>query len=238
MPSEARTGTPPARGGPGWLGTAGTLAAANAVALGVWLAHGLDLLQLAAIFWIEALWLGLFGVLKLLAAGAIGRPFETRRVGVSRGASILTALVLVGFFGLKYVGFIAGLGIGLAAAASTAGVDLPGMLAADGRALAIAGGVLLTGHAFAFVFLFVLGGGVRAARGVGLAFSPWLHAVGIVAGMAGSAWLFIGASTAGSGTVAGAIIVAAKLAWDVVLVGLERGRLDRAAASRLALQTV
>lgn len=197
--------------------------AANLGVLAIALVNGLGPWQLLIVYWWEGVWIGLFNALRILTASLIGRPWDTENTGVSRGAGLLLSLLLVGFFGAKYLGFLGAVGIALLLIPTESGwADLHELVGEGGRAIALSSGVLVLGHAASFVLEFLVGGEFRRVRPLALLFRPYLRCAGlvvsvIVAGLA--AWRMPALANASAFALvviavkAGIDLLAAAVAW-------------------------
>jgi hypothetical protein len=195
-----------------------SLLAANAALLVFYFVYGLSLFQLVLVFWAECLWIGLFSALRLITASLLGEPYENRRVGMSRGAAVLTSVVIIGLAGGAFFSLL-----GLMLLAILAAIEmLPQSTASDDglELIRIGLGVsvlFLISHSISFFINFLALGEFRIARVGGLVALPFWRCLALLAALLISfvAVLFIPqlASTAGFG--AGVIVV--KLAFDLRL---------------------
>lgn len=74
-----------------------TLFIANASFLVLFLVFDLTLFQVAAVYWWECLWIGIFSALKPLVASVLADPYDNRWVQFSRGSRVLTSIVAIVF---------------------------------------------------------------------------------------------------------------------------------------------
>jgi hypothetical protein len=135
------------------------------------------------VYWLEALVIGAFNVLRLLVVGLAGeRPLGSwlaEHVSATLGARIFFTVVGTGFFVLKFGGFA--LGVGLFALAlpaafapeESAGAAVFGGFTAAAPGVFTAAGLLVASHGFSFVRNFVARREYARLSIVSLVFLPY-----------------------------------------------------------------
>ena len=200
-----------------------TLVLANLAFLVLYFVFDLTLFQLAAVYWWECLWIGLFSGLKLVTASLFGDPYENRWVEFSHGANVLTSVVAIVFVAGEFLAIFAILGFAiLFAFHALTGID-QGELMRDALGPVLGSSVLfLVGHGLSFVANFLVGGEFRTARAVTLLTLPFTRCLALIGAVVVAftvAFLLPGfANTAGFVT----ILVLLKLGWDYLLHKRER----------------
>ena len=196
---------------------------ANLVFLVLYLVLDLTLFQLAAVYWWECLWIGVFCGLKLITASWLGNPYENRWVAFSPGASVVTSIVAIVLLAGEFLAIFGILGlVVLFVFHALTGID-QGDLMHDALGPVLGSSVLfLAGHGLSFVANFLIGGEFRNARAITLLTLPFtrcLALIGAVVVAAVVAFLLPGlANTTGFVT----ILVLLKLSWDYLLHQRER----------------
>lgn len=196
------------------------------------------------IYWLEAVVIGGYTVLRLLVAGTLSeRPLGalSQWIGWSSLASrLLFTLFGTGFFAVKFGGLALAVGLfvitlpaTLAPTDGSAAAQVMAGLRAAGRGVAIAVGLLVLSHGYSFVRNFLVGREYARLSIVGLIFYPYVR-MSLVALVLGLGFLLahvlprVGATTAFVVTM-----VLAKLAADAVTHRMEHRRLaSRANALR------
>ncbi|MDH3497904.1 MAG: DUF6498-containing protein [Gemmatimonadota bacterium] len=152
---------------PSRLGLAALVVANLAVAL-LTVLRGWGYYETLLVYWLEAVVIGGYNVLRLLVVGLVGeQPFGawlSRHVGLSPGARVLLTLVGTGFFVIQFGGFALAVGlwvIGLpsvfAPAGRSAAAHVMAGLRAAGPGVALAVAALVLSHGFSFVRNFLVG---------------------------------------------------------------------------------
>ncbi len=203
--------------------SAATLVLANLAFLVIYVAYDLSLFQLAAVYWWECLWIGVFSALKLVTASLLGDPYENRWVGFSTGANVLTSIVAIVLIAGEFLGIFAILGFVIVFVFhALTGID-QGELMRDALGPVLGSSLLfLVGHGLSFVANFLVGGEFRTARAATLLTLPFTRCLALIAAIVVAflvAFLLPGfANTAGFVTV----LILLKLSWDYVLHKRER----------------
>lgn len=129
----------------------------------------LSLLQLVFVYWWECVWIGAFAWLKMLVVSIFAKPFDTRRVSVSRGLAFLLTLITLSFVAGKYLGLLGLIALAVAGVAvEVLGYDGVDLLQEMIDPVLVVSLWLLLSHLFLFVARFLLGGEFRSARYFGL----------------------------------------------------------------------
>lgn len=200
-----------------------SLLAANASMLFLYFALDLTLFQLVVIYWLEALWVGVFSGLKLLTASLFGDPYENRFVDVSAGASFLLSLFAIAKSAGLFLFMMIMTGVALVAAhQELTGTDGTEWVTAQGMLLLKCSLIFAAGHGLSFIVNFVFRGEFRRARFITLIWLPFKRAIAlfvtIVAALTAiQTWPGVLSSTGFA-----AILIAIKLAWDAFLHWRER----------------
>ena len=200
-----------------------TLVLANLAFLVLYFVFDLTLFQLAAVYWWECLWIGVFSGLKLITASWLGDPYENRWVEFSPGAAVVTSILAIVLVAGHFMAVFAILGFAILFVFHA----LTGMEQADlmHEALGPVIGsslLFLAGHGLSFVANFLVGKEYRTARAITLLTLPFTRCIALIAAVAVAflvAYLLPGfASTGGFVT----ILVLLKLSWDYLLHKRER----------------
>ena len=195
-----------------------TLLVVNATFLVMFLVYDLTLFQVAAVYWWECLWIGIFSALKLIVASIIADPYENRWVDFTAGGRVLASLVAIFFVSAEFLGlfFILGVVITFVFHGLT-GID-QGELMRSALGPVIGSSILfLIGHSVSFVVNFLVGGEYRNARASTLLALPFKRCMALIAAIIAAftgAWLLPGfANTIGFVI----LLIVFKLAWDYAL---------------------
>lgn len=224
------SGKPNGRGASPQLGELVQLGANFAVAL-VALLKGLGPWQLLLVYWLECLWIGLFNAARILFASAFSRPWDTDNVGVSRGAGLLLSLLLLGFFGAKYLAFLGGIGVVLLVIPTESGwADVHELIGDQAPMVALCSGILVLGHSADFILEFLLGGGFRRARPLALLFRPYLRCLGFLVSLAVAATVVWLLPQLANTTAFALVVIAVKAGMDLVGGALDSRRTRAAVA--------
>ncbi len=207
-----------------------TLLVVNATFLVMFLAYDLTLYQVAAVYWWECLWIGIFCALKLIVASIIADPYENRWVHFTTGGRVLASVVAIVFVSAEFLGlfFILGMVITFVFHGLT-GID-QGELMRSALGPVLGSSVLfLVGHGVSFVVNFVVGREYRNARASTLLALPFKRCIALIAAIViafTAAWLLPGfANTTGFAI----LLIIFKLAWDYALHLRERRAFARTA---------
>ena len=171
------------KGPPQWFGLTALVVANLLVALQAVL-RGWGYYETLLVYWLEAVTIGAYNVLRLLVVGLFGqRPFGawlSRRVGLSSGARLAFTLFGTAFFVIKFAGFALGVGVlvvGLPAFLSRGSgggaAHVFAGLHAAGPAVGLAVGALVLSHGFSFMRNFLLGREYARLSVFGLIFWPY-----------------------------------------------------------------
>ena len=203
--------------------SAATLVLANLAFLVIYVVYDLSLFQLAAVYWWECLWIGVFSALKLVAASAFGDPYENRWVEFSTGANVLTSIVAIVFIAGEFLGIFAILGfVILFVFHALTGIDQAELMR-DALGPVLGSSLLfLVGHGLSFVANFLVGGEFRVARATTLLTLPFKRCMALIAAIVvafTAAWLLPGFANTTGFVI---LLVVLKLSWDCVLHLRER----------------
>ena len=203
------------------------LLAANTGMLFLYFALDLTLFEVIVVYWLEALWVGLFSGLKLLTASIFGRPYDNRWIDVSPGSGFLLSLfAIVKSSGLFFT-LLAFTGLALTVAnqelTGTAGDEF---LRAQGPLLFRCSLLFLAGHGLSFLINFLMLGEFRRASAGALLWLPFKRSIAlfvtIVAALTAiQTWPGVLGATSFP-----ALLIAIKLAWDWWLHRKERQALQ------------
>lgn len=174
----------PAAPGRAWLGLA-ALVAANLVIAAQALHWGWGYYQLLLIYWIEALVIGAYNVLRMVIVGFFGEQplgaWLSRRARFSAGSRLVLTVLAIGFFVTKFGGIALATGFWIAtlpAQLETAGTPADRVLGALGEAVpgaALAAGAVVASHGVSFAWNFVGRREFVTQSLVGLVFWPYLR---------------------------------------------------------------
>jgi hypothetical protein len=179
------------------------------------------------IYWLEAVVIGGYNVLRLLVVGLRGEQplgaWLSRSVGMTPGARLFVTLLGTGFFVVKFGGFALVVGLFVitlpatfVTAGESGGAAVFRGLEAAGPGVAVAVGLLILSHGISFVRNFLLGREYARLSVVGLIFWPYAR-MALVALVLGLGLLIAGLRPGLQGTTTFAVVmVLAKLAADVV----------------------
>ena len=202
-----------------------SLIAANAGLLLLYFVHDLTLFQLVLVYWWECFWIGLFSALKLIVASVIGNPYENRWADVSRSAAFLTSIVVIGFVSTSFFSLLGGVGIAIVWAQDAFGAEGSDVDALDNLGVIIGSSLLfLAGHGISFIANFLVLGEYRHARAGTLMALPFKRCLATGAMVVVSFAIIIFVPGLASTAAFAAIVVIAKLLWDVRLHLKERDR--------------
>ncbi len=200
-----------------------TLVLANLAFLVLYFVFDLTLFQLAAVYWWECLWIGMFSGLKLITASWLGDPYQNRWVEFSPGAAVVTSVVAIVLLAGEFMAVFAILGFAiLFVFHALTGIEQADLMR-DALGPVIGSSLLfLAGHGLSFVANFLVGREYRNARAITLLTLPFTRCIALIAAVAVAflvAYLLPGfASTGGFVT----ILVLLKLSWDYLLHNRER----------------
>jgi hypothetical protein len=200
-----------------------SLLAANLGVLILFFAYNLNLFQLAVVYWWECLWIGIFSALKLIVASVIGSPYENDYVDFSRGSSVLTSVVAIGFVSTEFLTIFGFLGMAILFAFKTLSEVNDIDLLVDGMGTIFLFSVLfLISHGISFFVNFIGFREFKTAR-VGpllaLPFKRCFALIGVVAvAFACVYWIPAFANTTGFAIA----LILVKLLWDYRLHKRER----------------
>ncbi len=209
-----------------------TLPIANAGLLFIYIAFDLTLFQIILVYWWEALWIGLFSGLKLLAASLFGDPYENKWVHVSWGSSFLISIFAIIKSGAAFITLLALTGAALVFAHESL-TGIPGNdFVIDQIELILKISMLFfVGHGISFVTNFLFRGEFRHARISTLVWLPFRRCLALFVAVVAALIVIVAYPDVLSYTGFALILIGSKLAWDFVLHGRERRSL--AADSRL-----
>ncbi len=200
-----------------------TLLVVNAAFLVVFVVYDLTLFQVAAVYWWECLWIGIFCALKLLVASIIADPYENRWVNFSAGGRLLASLLAIIFVSAEFLGlfFILGMVITFAFHGLT-GIDQVELIGSALGPVLGSSVLFLIGHGVSFVVNFIVGGEYRNARASTLLALPFKRCIALIVSIAvafTAAWLLPGFANTTGFVI---LLIAFKLAWDYALHLRER----------------
>ena len=203
------------------------LLAANAGVLFLFLAYDLSVAQLIIIYWWESLWIGLFSVVKLIAASVAGDPYRNRLANVSRGAALLTSVAAIALTAGQFLSIFALLGFAIGAGLENFGDSkMSDLVIRDAALLVGLSLMLLVGHAFSFLVNFLALGEYKTARAGTLISLPFTRSLALLVTIIGAcAVAALVPRAASSLTFAGAA-VALKILLDYRLHLRERRKLN------------
>lgn len=207
-----------------------TLLVVNAAFLVMFLVYDLTLFQVAAVYWWECLWIGVFSALKLIVASIIADPYENRWVHFTAGGRVLASIVAILLVSAEFLGLFFLLGVVITFVFhGLTGID-QGELMRSALGPVIGSSVLfLIGHGVSFVVNFLCGREYRNARALTLLALPFKRCIALIAAVVVafvSAWLLPGfANTTGFVM----LLIVFKLAWDYALHVRERRAFARTA---------
>ena len=157
-----------------------SLLAANAGMLFLYFALDLTLFEVVVVYWFEALWVGLFSGLKLLAASLFGDPYENRWVEVSRGSGFLLSLFAIAKSGGAFLFLIVITFTALVVAhQELTGVDGHDFVTDQLPLLLKCSLLFAAGHGLSFVVNFLFLGEFRRARFTTLLWLPFKRALAL-----------------------------------------------------------
>lgn len=200
-----------------------TLIVVNTAFLILFLVYDLTLFQVAAVYWWECLWIGLFSALKLIVASILADPYENRWVHFTPGGRVLVSFVAVFLVGAEFLGLFFVLGILITFVFhGLTGID-QGTLMHEALGLVIGTSMLfLAGHGLSFVVNFLIGGEYRNARALTLIALPFKRCIALIVAIVVAftvAMLLPGfANTTGFVL----LLIVLKLSWDYILHLRER----------------
>lgn len=200
--------------------------AANASMLYFYFAFDLTLFQIVLVYWWEALWIGLFGGLKLLTASLFGDPYQNRWVDVSPGASIVLSVFAIIRSGGAFLTLLALTGVALVVArqgpGGTSGTDF----VSEQVGLILKCSMLFfAGHGLSFIINFLLLGEFRRARIGALLWLPFRRCIALFVTVVAALTTMQAFPGVFTHTGFAAALIVVKLAWDYVLHRRERGLL-------------
>ena len=183
----------------------------------------LSLFQVAAVYWWECLWIGIFCALKLLVASIIADPYENRWVHFTAGGRVLASFVAIIFVSAEFLGlfFILGMVITFAFHGLT-GIDQAELMRGALGPVLGSSVLFLVGHSVSFIVNFILGGEYRNARASTLLALPFKRCIALIAAVVvafTAAWLLPGFANTTGFVI---LLIAFKLAWDYALHLKER----------------
>jgi hypothetical protein len=204
------------------------LLVANVFVGGLMLIFGAGGFELLVVYWCETIIIGMFALVKLAVAAIIGDPFGNPVAEVSRGGTLLLALIASMFFLGKFGSFVFGLGVWLLAAhAMLAGPgdaadplyaavgDLVGVVAACAL-------MLFVSHACSFVVNYLGRREYREARFLKLLFWPYGRCVWMLVTLLAALGIAVSQDTMAHPTAFAVIVFAVKVGSDLAGHLLER----------------
>jgi hypothetical protein len=149
-----------------WSASGIALIAANLAVALLSVVRGWGYYETLLVYWLEALVIGGYNVLRLLVVGCFGeRPLGAwfaRNVEVTPGARVFFTLIGTGFFVVKFGGLAIGVGLlaillpaAFAGQAESAGSTVLRALGSAAPGVAVAVGMLVLSHGVSFVRNFV-----------------------------------------------------------------------------------
>jgi len=146
-----------------------------AIALAVSALSGIELL---AIFWMELGIIGGFALLALAVAAVFGQPFDSRRFGATRPATLLLGFMAGVVFLAKFGLLMLGLGVLLIFLPAENGLDAL-REGGSGAWLECSVAVFAVSHAVGFARTYLMDGGYRQVKVGRLLLMPYLRGLGI-----------------------------------------------------------
>lgn len=200
-----------------------SLFAANAGFLVLYFVLDLTLFQLVFVYWWEALWIGLFSGLKLLAASLFGSPYENRLVEVSRGSGLLLSIVAIIKSSGVFLVLLMITGVALVVAQQElTGTDGSDFVREQVGLIFKCSLVFLLSHGLSFVINFLVLGEFRHARAGTLIWLPFKRALALFVAVAASLTAIQAYPGILDSTTYAALLISVKLAWDYFLHRRER----------------
>lgn len=202
-----------------------SLVSANVGLLVLYFVYDLSLFQLVLVYWWECLWIGLFSALKLIVASVIGNPYENRWATVSRGAAVVTSIVVIGFVSTTFFTLLGFVGMAILWAYDALGAANGDADALDNISVIIGSSLLfLAGHGISFVANFLVLGEFKHAHVGTLMALPFKRCLAIGVMVVISFLIIIFIPQLASTAAFAAIVIALKLGWDIWLHYRERDR--------------
>lgn len=200
-----------------------SLFAANAGMLFLFFALDLTLFELVVVYWFEALWVGLFGGLKLLTASLFGDPYENRWVDVGPGTGFFLSLFAIAKAGGAFLFLVMVTGVALVVAQQEmAGVDGTEFVSSKGPLLLKCSLLFAAGHSLSFVINFLVLGEFRRARFTTLVWLPFKRAIALFVAIAAAVTAIQTWPGIVTTTTFATILIVVKLGWDLFLHTRER----------------
>jgi hypothetical protein len=204
------------------------LLAANASMLFIYFVFDLMLFQIVVIYWWEALWIGLFGGLKLLTASLFGSPYENRWIDVSWGSGLFLSIFAIIKSGGVFLVLLALTGVALVVAQE----ELTGMpgndFVSEQAGLILKCSLLfLAGHGLSFIINFVLNGEFRRARIGTLLWLPFRRCLALFVTVAAALTTSQAYPSIFTATSFAALLIVVKISWDYMLHLRERHSLAK-----------
>ena len=205
-----------------------TLLAVNASFLVLFLVYDLTLFQVAAVYWWECLWIGVFSALKLVVASVIADPYENRWIEFTPGGRVLASFIAIFLVSAEFLGlfFILGMVVTFVFHGLT-GIDQGELLRSALGPVVGSSVLLLIGHGVSFVVNFLVGGEYRSARASALLALPFKRCIALIAAIVvafAAAWLLPGFANTTGFVV---LLIVFKVAWDYALHLRERRAFGR-----------
>ena len=217
-----------------WLGPnrlpATTLIVANLAVGAITLSGQWGFYELMIVYWLEALVIGGFNVVRMGIVGLAGQPFG-RWIEADWPARLVLSLMTAGFFVMKFGAFALGLGAliamvpeFLAHEQGTTGNHIWHGINAVGKGVAIAAILLFVSHAMSFVMNFIVRGEYRNTNLLTLLFWPYVRMSHVMITLAAGLVIAAGIPFLNTSTVFGLVIVIVKTAADLVMHKVEHAR--------------
>jgi hypothetical protein len=181
------------------------------------------------IYWIEAMIVGVFGLVRMCVVCWFGEPLGSR-IGMKDAVSrLMLSLILGGFFVVKFGGFALGMGLWvaltpgfLAGGGSSVGLDAIGDGLNDvGAGVLIAAASLFVSHGISFVTNFLGRQEYRHSNALVLLFKPYLRMILVLVVLAAGFAAAMAAPALYRATAFALSVVAVKLLADAVSHRLE-----------------
>jgi len=199
------------------------LLAANASMLFIYFAFDLTLFQIVVIYWWEALWIGLFGGLKLLTASLFGSPYENRWVDISWGSGFVLSVFAIIKSGGAFLVLLALTGVALVVAQEEL-TGIPGndFVSAQASLILKCSLLFLAGHGLSFIINFIMLGEFRQVRIGTLLWLPFRRCLALFVTVAAALTTSQAYPSVFTATGFAALLIIVKLSWDYVLHRRER----------------
>ncbi|MEP6883075.1 MAG: DUF6498-containing protein [Dokdonella sp.] len=191
---------------------------ANAVVFIIALVNDLSLIEILMVYCCEAVWIGVFGALRLIVASILGDPYRNRWAELDRGSSLLASIAIIVTASSSYL-WIPGVAFGAVLYAehllNGSGADID-----DLRHLWLVVGtsfVFFGSHALSFLAGFLGLGEFRRARVGDLVLFPFKRSLALLVSMLAGLAVIVLLPAMASAQVFALSVIALKLLLDLRL---------------------